>query len=53
MGDYLIGRDPLQIEDHWQTLYRGGGGKGFFTNPSYSRQMPILPTAALWQPLAA
>ena len=32
MGDYLIGRDPLQIEDHWQTLYRS----------SYSRQMPIL-----------
>lgn len=22
MGDYLIGRDPLQIEDHWQTLFR-------------------------------
>lgn len=32
MGDYLIGRDPLQVEDHWQTLYRS----------SYSRQMPIL-----------
>ena len=32
MGEYLIGRDPLQIEDHWQTLYRS----------SYSRQMPIL-----------
>jgi galactonate dehydratase len=32
MADYLIGRDPLQIEDHWQTLYRS----------SYSRQMPIL-----------
>ena len=32
MGDYLIGRDPLQIEDHWQTLFRS----------SYSRQMPIL-----------
>ena len=32
MGDYLIGRDPLQIEDHWQTLFRS----------SYARQMPIL-----------
>ena len=32
MGDYLIGRDPRQIEDHWQTLFRS----------SYSRQMPIL-----------
>ena len=32
MAEYLIGRDPLQIEDHWQTLYRS----------SYSRQMPIL-----------
>ena len=28
MADYLIGRDPLQIEDHWQTLFRS----------SYSRQ---------------
>lgn len=32
MGDYLIGRDPRQIEDHWQALFRS----------SYSRQMPIL-----------
>ena len=22
-GEYLIGRDPLQIEQHWQTMYRG------------------------------
>lgn len=35
MGDYLIGRDPLQIEDHWQTIFRS----------SYSRQMPILLSA--------
>ena len=35
MGDYLIGRDPRQIEDHWQTLFRS----------SYSRQMPILLSA--------
>tara|TARA_B000000441_G_scaffold84988_1_gene58135 strand:- start:7 stop:258 length:252 start_codon:yes stop_codon:yes gene_type:complete len=35
MSDYLIGRDPLQIEDHWQTLFRS----------SYSRQMPILLSA--------
>jgi galactonate dehydratase len=35
MADYLIGRDPLQIEDHWQTLFRS----------SYSRQMPILLSA--------
>jgi galactonate dehydratase len=32
MAEYLIGRDPLQIEEHWQTLYRS----------SYSRGMPIL-----------
>ena len=32
MGDYLIGRDPRQVEDHWQALFRS----------SYSRQMPIL-----------
>ena len=23
MSDYLLGRDPLQIEDIWQTLFRG------------------------------
>lgn len=32
MAEYLIGRDPLQIEDHWQALFRS----------SYARQMPIL-----------
>ncbi|MBT3345079.1 MAG: galactonate dehydratase [Gemmatimonadetes bacterium] len=32
MADYLVGRDPRQIEDHWQVLFRS----------SYSRQMPIL-----------
>ena len=32
MADYLVGKDPFQIEDHWQTLYRS----------SYSRSMPIL-----------
>ena len=32
MGDYLIGKDPRQVEDHWQALFRS----------SYSRQMPIL-----------
>ncbi|MFH1570049.1 MAG: galactonate dehydratase [Gemmatimonadota bacterium] len=35
MGDYLVGRDPRQIEDHWQALFRS----------SYSRQMPILLSA--------
>ena len=35
MADYLVGKDPLQIEDHWQTLYRS----------SYSRSMPILVSA--------
>ncbi|MDQ0338638.1 galactonate dehydratase [Caldalkalibacillus uzonensis] len=28
MSDYLIGKDPLRIEDHWQTLYRGGFYRG-------------------------
>jgi galactonate dehydratase len=32
MGEYLIGKDPLQIEEHWQAMYRS----------SYSRSMPIL-----------
>ena len=22
MGEYLIGKDPLQIEDHWQAIFR-------------------------------
>ncbi|MGI6705909.1 MAG: galactonate dehydratase [Clostridia bacterium] len=25
---YLIGKDPLKIEDHWQVLYRGGFYRG-------------------------
>lgn len=28
LADYLIGKDPLRIEDHWQTLYRGGFYRG-------------------------
>ena len=32
MAEYLVGKDPLQIEDHWQTMYRS----------SYSRSMPVL-----------
>ena len=32
MAEYLIGKDPLQIEDHWQAMYRS----------SYSRNMPVL-----------
>lgn len=28
MADYLIGRDPLLIEDHWNVLYRGGFYRG-------------------------
>ncbi len=32
MAEYLVGKDPLQIEDHWQAMYRS----------SYSRSMPIL-----------
>lgn len=44
MEDYLIGKDPLKIEDIWQTLYRG----------SFYRGGPILMSAiagidqALW-----
>ena len=25
---YLIGKDPMQIEDHWQVMYRGGFYRG-------------------------
>lgn len=28
MGRYLVGRDPRRIEEHWQTLYRGGFYRG-------------------------
>ena len=26
--EYIIGKDPLNIEDHWNTLYRGGFYRG-------------------------
>ena len=32
MAEYLVGKDPLQIEDHWQAMFRS----------SYSRSMPVL-----------
>lgn len=28
MADYLIGKDPLRIEDHWNVLYRAGFYRG-------------------------
>ena len=28
LSDYLIGKDPLRIEDHWTVLYRGGFYRG-------------------------
>lgn len=28
MSEYLIGKDPLRIEDHWNVLYRGGFYRG-------------------------
>jgi galactonate dehydratase len=28
LGEYLIGQDPMRIEDHWQTMYRGGFYRG-------------------------
>ena len=28
MDDYLLGTDPRRIEDHWQTMYRGGFYRG-------------------------
>lgn len=28
LSDYLLGKNPLHIEDHWQTLYRGGFYRG-------------------------
>ncbi len=28
LADYLVGRDPFLIEDHWNVLYRGGFYRG-------------------------
>lgn len=28
MADYLIGKDPLRIEDHWNVMYRSGFYRG-------------------------
>ncbi|RAK14933.1 galactonate dehydratase [Anoxybacillus vitaminiphilus] len=28
LSEYLIGKDPLKIEDHWTVLYRGGFYRG-------------------------
>lgn len=28
LSHYLIGKDPLRIEDHWQVMYRGGFYRG-------------------------
>ena len=28
LSDYLIGKDPRHIEDHWTVLYRGGFYRG-------------------------
>jgi galactonate dehydratase len=28
LSDYLVGKDPLLIEDHWQVMYRGGFYRG-------------------------
>lgn len=28
LSDYLVGRDPLRIEDHWQVLTKGGFYRG-------------------------
>ena len=28
LSKYLIGKDPRRINDHWQTMYRGGFYRG-------------------------
>ena len=28
LSDYLVGKDPRNIEDHWQVMYRGGFYRG-------------------------
>ena len=34
LSEYLIGKDPAQIEDHWTVLYRGGFYRGGATHMS-------------------
>ena len=33
--EYLIGKDPMPIEDHWNVMYRGG--PDYHTSPEFSR----------------
>jgi galactonate dehydratase len=28
LADYIVGKDPMLIEDHWNVLYRGGFYRG-------------------------
>ncbi len=28
LSEYLIGKDPLPVEDHWSVMYRGGFYRG-------------------------
>ena len=44
LGDYLIGRDPAPIEDHWQVLTKGGFYRG---GPILSSAVAGIDTA-LW-----
>ena len=40
LSEYLIGQDPLKIEDHWQVLYRAGFYRGTYFNECYCRYRP-------------
>ena len=44
LSDYLIGKDPLLIEDHWQVMYRAGFYRG---GPVLSAAVAAL-DEALW-----
>ena len=36
LAEYLVGRDPRRIEDHFEKLYRGGGWVGMIRNTAIS-----------------
>lgn len=44
MSDYLLGKDPLRIEDHWQVLTKGGFYRG---GPVFSSAIAGI-DQALW-----
>jgi L-alanine-DL-glutamate epimerase-like enolase superfamily enzyme len=45
-SDYLIGKDPLPVEDHWSVLYRGGFYRGGGVHMTATTMAPTPALAA-------